>query len=156
MRDATRGQTLVEFALVIVVFILLLMGIFDLGRAVFSYTSVTNGAREGARLGIVNQDETAIKTRAMNAAQMADRTPTAVTVALSESTSSPTADNCSPVIVGCNVSVTYVTSYRPVNPLIAAVVGQITLTAHSVEPIEHVCGVPDAAVTNPADCPKQP
>jgi Flp pilus assembly protein TadG len=150
-----RGQALVEFSLVVVVFILLLMGIFDLGRAVFSYTSITNGAREGARLGVVNQDATQIRTRAVNAAAMADQSAAAVTVAVSKATSAPTANDCTPVVVGCTVSVTYTTSYRPVNPLLAAVVGQITVTAHSVEPIEHVCGVTGAPTPDPSQCPKQ-
>ena len=32
MREAGRGQALVEFALIVIVFIVMLMGIFDLGR----------------------------------------------------------------------------------------------------------------------------
>ena len=51
-----HGQSLVEFALVLPVFILVLVSLFDLGRAVFVYNTLTNAAREGARLAIVNQD----------------------------------------------------------------------------------------------------
>ena len=156
MRDESRGQTLVEFALVVILFIVMLMGIFDLGRAVFTYTSITNGAREGARLGIVNQGATQVATRAMNAAAMGDRSPTAVTVALSRATSAPTANDCSPVTVGCNVSVIYTSTFRPVTPLIGAIVSQLSLQAHSVEPIEYVCGVSGAAIPDPTQCPKQP
>src|SRR4029077_3264030 len=50
-----RGQALVEFALVIPIFLLLLIAIFDMGRAVFAYNTLTNAAREGARIAIVNQ-----------------------------------------------------------------------------------------------------
>ena len=53
-----RGQGLVEFALVFPVFILLLLGIFDLGRAVYAYNTIGDAAREGARVAIVNQIET--------------------------------------------------------------------------------------------------
>src|SRR6186997_3699952 len=59
-----RGQALVEFALVIPLFLLMLVALFDLGRAVFSYNTLTNAAREGARLAIVNQDLTSIIERA--------------------------------------------------------------------------------------------
>ena len=50
-----RGQGLIEFALVIPIFLLLLVALFDLGRAVFAYNTLTNAAREGARMAIVNQ-----------------------------------------------------------------------------------------------------
>jgi Flp pilus assembly protein TadG len=50
-----RGQTLVEFALILPIFILLLMGIFDLGRAVYAYNTISNAAREAVRVAIVDQ-----------------------------------------------------------------------------------------------------
>ena len=58
-----RGQALVEFALIAPLFILILLAVFDLGRGVFMYTSITNAAREGARLAIVNQDVATIRDR---------------------------------------------------------------------------------------------
>jgi Flp pilus assembly protein TadG len=48
-----KGQTLVEFALVIPVLLLLLLGFLDLGRALFYYSSLSNAVREGTRSGIV-------------------------------------------------------------------------------------------------------
>ena len=51
-----RGQTLVEFALVIPIFLLLAVVIFDLGRGVYYYSAVHNAAREGARYGVVHPD----------------------------------------------------------------------------------------------------
>ena len=44
-----RGQALVEFSLSIIVFLVILMGIFDLGRAVYMYNGVSEAAREIAR-----------------------------------------------------------------------------------------------------------
>ena len=52
-----RGQALTEFALIIPILILLIVAAVDIGRGVFAYNSITNGAREGARLAIVNQSE---------------------------------------------------------------------------------------------------
>jgi hypothetical protein len=49
-----RGQALVEFALILPVFVLLIVGIFDFGRVVWATTSVTNAAREAARYAIVH------------------------------------------------------------------------------------------------------
>ncbi|HIC93721.1 MAG TPA: pilus assembly protein [Anaerolineae bacterium] len=51
---SAKGQSLVEFALVLGVLILMLMGIFDLGRAIYTYNVIANCAREGARAGIVD------------------------------------------------------------------------------------------------------
>jgi hypothetical protein len=48
------GSGLVEFALVLPVLALIFMGIFDFGRAIYSYSAISNGAREGARYGIVH------------------------------------------------------------------------------------------------------
>ena len=44
-----EGQTLVEFALVIPIVILLMLGLFDMGRIVFINNSLSDGARHGAR-----------------------------------------------------------------------------------------------------------
>jgi len=43
-----RGQSVVEFALVFPILILILMGTIDFGRLFYSYVTVTNAARVGA------------------------------------------------------------------------------------------------------------
>ena len=53
----SRGQSLAEFALVLPIFLLIVMALFDIGRGVFIYNGLTNAAREAARLAIVNQDK---------------------------------------------------------------------------------------------------
>ena len=47
----SRGQSLVEFALVLPLLAVIILGALDLGRAFFTYIIVTNAAREGARYG---------------------------------------------------------------------------------------------------------
>src|SRR4051812_28489854 len=61
-RHRHRGQALVEFALVIPLFLLLLFGIVDAGRLVFTYNAVSNAARDGARVAIVNQSSSGVNT----------------------------------------------------------------------------------------------
>jgi Flp pilus assembly protein TadG len=51
----TRGQALVEFALVIPIFLLLLFGFIDIARYVYTTTAYGQAAREGARYGSVEQ-----------------------------------------------------------------------------------------------------
>lgn len=55
MKRFTRpeGQTLVEFALVLPVFMLIVIGILDAGRAVYTNSTLSQAAREGARLAAV-------------------------------------------------------------------------------------------------------
>jgi Flp pilus assembly protein TadG len=54
-RGGQRGQGLAEFALVFPIIVLLLVGVFDIGRGVYAYTSIANAARQGARVAAVNQ-----------------------------------------------------------------------------------------------------
>jgi hypothetical protein len=48
-KNSKPGQSLVEFALVLPVLILILYGIFDLGRAFYVLVTISNASREGAR-----------------------------------------------------------------------------------------------------------
>jgi hypothetical protein len=43
------GQSLVEFALVLPILILIIYGVFDLGRAFYGLVTIANASREGAR-----------------------------------------------------------------------------------------------------------
>jgi len=51
-----RGQTLVEFALLVPLLFLLIMGLFDVGRAIFYYAVLNTAVREGTRYAIVQSD----------------------------------------------------------------------------------------------------
>lgn len=69
-RRGDRAASLIEFALVLPVFALLLLGMIDFGFAYGDYISVRNGSREGARLAAVNVPgtETCTLDTAANAA----------------------------------------------------------------------------------------
>lgn len=53
-RKAYRAQGLIEFALVIPILLLMFLLFIDLGRAIFTYSSLSNAVREGTRYAIVN------------------------------------------------------------------------------------------------------
>jgi Flp pilus assembly protein TadG len=53
-----RGQALVEFAIVLPLLLLLLLGIVDFARAWNVYEVLTDAAREGARIAVVDQPAT--------------------------------------------------------------------------------------------------
>jgi hypothetical protein len=52
-QDREDGQSLVEFAFVIIFLLIVIFGVIDFARLFFAYATMSNGAREGARFGIV-------------------------------------------------------------------------------------------------------
>lgn len=167
-RRQGRGQTLAEFALVIPIFLLVLMGLFDVGRLVFVYNGLTNAAREGARLAIVNQDGTRIVQRAQAMAFGVGLTSTpANIVAFYRQNPDPTdvqtnepcdnSDDEHAIAVGCIAVVETEATWQAITPIIGNVMGPISMTARSELPIEFVCPNPAFASYATADlCPKQP
>ena len=59
-----QGTAMVEFAIVAPVLLLFVFGIIDYGRYFFLYNSLTNAAREGARLAAVTPQSTAAERAA--------------------------------------------------------------------------------------------
>ena len=79
-RDS-RGQSVVEFALVLPLLLVLVFGITEFGRAWLTMNVLTSAAREGARLAVVTAPDVPRVIERVNAVCAAGRiTPTAVTV----------------------------------------------------------------------------
>ncbi len=66
--EGERGQSLVEFALIVPLFLLLMFAIVDFGMGFYSWITVTNAAREGARIGAVGADSATITQRVKDTA----------------------------------------------------------------------------------------
>lgn len=154
------GQALVEFAIVIPIFLLVLVALFDLGRAVFAWNTLTNAAREGARIAIVNQDVASIRQHAKNETAIVELNDPSVSVQFRQANSDGTPDMsaggaCSPVAVGCLAIVTFEATYQPITPIISNLLfsSGVTFTAKSELTVEYSC--PNATYTA-AQCPKQP
>jgi Flp pilus assembly protein TadG len=80
----SKGQSLVEFALCLPVLILVFIGVFDLGRAFYSYVIITNSAREGAYYACMHPSNTSgIVARALAEAQASGIQITAADVQVS-------------------------------------------------------------------------
>jgi Flp pilus assembly protein TadG len=71
-----RGQSVVEFAMVLPLLLVVLFAIVDFGRIYQGHITLTNAAREGARLGAVGGSEGEITARVMTTAT--GLTPTVV------------------------------------------------------------------------------
>ena len=60
-----NGSSSIEFALILPVLVLLLLGIFQFGLAYNNYLAITHAAREGARMAAVGQfDQAAVAAQA--------------------------------------------------------------------------------------------
>jgi Flp pilus assembly protein TadG len=139
-----RGQSLVEFSLVIPIFLVLLIAVFDLGRGVFAYNTLTNAAREGARMAIVNQDTATIIADAKRATAIVELNNPSVQIGfyvMADDGSPDLSNDCSPVAVGCLAVVSFEADYRPITPVISNIVfgSGVKFTAMSVLSVEYQC-----------------
>lgn len=119
---STSGQALVEFAMVLTALVLLLMGMFDLGRGVYAYNVVSSAAREAARYAITRPtDVSGMRTRVLSG--------TTALVSSDITVSNPVCvpSDCSSGSA-LTVSVTYV--FRPYTAFFATMnlVGRSTMT----------------------------
>jgi Flp pilus assembly protein TadG len=133
----SRGQTLSEFALVIPLVLLIFLGLFDLGRAVYAYTTISNAAREGARVLIVDQSQASgvykAQTEASGSATALGIAPGSVTVVFRSPDLSGT---CTDRTIGCIAEVNVPYSYTPITPVIGQLIGQISMSSTVRIPIE--------------------
>jgi Flp pilus assembly protein TadG len=125
-----RGQSLVEFALILPILLILLLGILDFGRAVAAYNSVSNAARSAVRVGIVDQNLDRVRAAAEQEAVGLNP----LTVDFNPNVNSD--DPCVETVCLAGVEVSY--QYIPATPIFSNLVGTITVSSSSELPIERV------------------
>ena len=81
-----RGQAMVEFAMIVPIFLLLVFAIVDFGMGLYSWITVTNAAREGARMGTVGADSATITQRVKDTAGSLNNSNLTVTVTNAQGT----------------------------------------------------------------------
>ena len=81
-----RGQGMVEFVLVLPIFLLLLFAIIDFGMGFHAWLTITNSAREGARLGAVRGTQAQIVTRVQDTSDSLDQSNMTITVTNAQGT----------------------------------------------------------------------
>ncbi|WP_324642613.1 TadE/TadG family type IV pilus assembly protein [Pseudarthrobacter sp. LT1] len=67
-RESERGAAAVEFAILLPLLLMLVLGTIEFGRAYNAQITLTNAARDGVRVMAINNDPIAAKTAAQNAA----------------------------------------------------------------------------------------
>lgn len=79
-----RGQSLVETALLLPVLLLLMVGIIDLGRAIYSYAYLQMAAQETVRLGGLGESDQQITNFADQYVKLGDSTQLQVEITPSD------------------------------------------------------------------------
>ena len=122
-REGRRGQAMVELALALPIFFLIIFGLVDLGRAVYTYNTLSEGAREGARYGSVQARAYSPATRATVEAYVMDKL---------EAVRNPTVvASCTAVgAYGCTVDDQDVVEAKADLSMITPIIGQIVGTLH--------------------------
>jgi len=123
-----KGQTLVETALLLPVFILILAGILDFGWILSNQLMVSNGSRDGARFAIVNSEKTDLNSIVATRvhANPGLSSTTDVTITVTRSTDQ------------ADLTVTVTKKVGVITPLASAIFGsqEINLTSSTVMRIE--------------------
>ena len=118
-----RGQTLVEFALMMPLFALLLFGLLDFGRVVWAQNTVSEAAREASRVGIVSPSASSSKYDSIRSAAI-QRGP-GIGLTAGDVTGQSCADCFYPdgAASGGRVVVTVTKQIQLLTPIVAQVVG---------------------------------
>jgi Flp pilus assembly protein TadG len=117
--NGERGQSLVEFALVLPIFIIMLFGIIEFGRLWETVNVVTSAAREGARVAAVTlPDPAQVNSAAQNVLQAGNIAGATVTVA------GPNANS--------EVTVTVTFNYTPITGAILPGMGPFPIVRSSI------------------------
>lgn len=108
-----KGQSLVEFALVVPILLLLVLGIMEFGRAYSANLTLQNATREGARLAVTGATDAQITQRVKDSAPTLDVSRLNVSVTPASRRQ------------GDNVMVTVTYDFNYLTPLIQNLVGSL-------------------------------
>ena len=119
-----RGQDLIEFALVLPILALLMFGIIEFGIVMFSYNTIGDAAREGARYGSVHCPSWSTTCNLTDISRAAKKLTTGLNPANLTVTPSPPAGGTIRVVVQYQV------------PLITFIVGSPSITLRAVSTMQ--------------------
>lgn len=136
-RTRERGSAMVETAIVLPLLLMLMVGIFEVGRAYETWQVLTNAAREGARMSVTpssTEEVTTALVRQYMADGQLDKSDTATVVVDKEATINAAGTNISASLVTVDYPFEFI-MLQPVVRLVApaaTVGGPITMRATSI------------------------
>jgi Flp pilus assembly protein TadG len=87
-KQSERGSAAVEFAILLPLLLMLVLGTIEFGRAYNAQITLTNAARDGVRVMAINNDPSGARTAAKNAAGSVSSTITDANITISPGTCS--------------------------------------------------------------------
>jgi Flp pilus assembly protein TadG len=130
------GASAVEFALVAPLLFLLVFGIIDFGFGFGASINISNAAREGARLAVVDADPVRVEAAVRRAAASLDQAALSVKVECTTSTAQPCPGGLAGGKAGDEVTVKVTYKYNVMTPVAAIIGNGLTLNASSAMRIE--------------------
>lgn len=118
-----KGQSLVEFALLLPLLLLLICGVVDIGRLMFAFVSLNMTAQEAVRLGGLGKGDTEIADYARNHVRIGDASTMIVNITPERKQ-------------GENVTVTLTYSLPLITPLMTQIIPVPVLSANSTIRVE--------------------
>jgi len=112
-----KGQSLVEFAILLPLLLLLMMGILEFSLMLNSYLTINNSAREGARLGIVAGSNIEIKELIDNISPNLDSKKLIVNITPLEGSRQS----------GGTITVEVIYNYQVIIPIISNILGNVVV-----------------------------
>src|SRR3954449_3027506 len=145
VRARSRGQSLVEFALILPIFLVFVAACLDLGRVFYANISLNNAAREGA-MQAAAKDGTFIPNGACDPVNNSvvcrvqlESKSSMVTIAATDITMTCSIVGC-PHAAGSTATVSVHGTFRLITPLLSVVFGgqTINLTSSATAQIEYL------------------
>jgi Flp pilus assembly protein TadG len=125
----SRGQSLVEFALVVPVFLMIAFGTIDFGLAFDASMVITNAAREGAREGVTNPSTTAVTARVREVAGRLNNSNLTVSVSCRTTSGAACSGGVSGATTGNTLLVTVNYNYPMITPIAFGTIIPLSSTA---------------------------
>ena len=114
LKNYREGQSIVEFTLILPILLIIIMGIIQFGLVLSGYITISNAAREGARVGIIDKTVASINSKVNEAF---DLSPTLSLTSVSDITDPGVTSNPSIVDNG----------FSPGQPLAVKVYGDVDI-----------------------------
>lgn len=139
-RRGGKGQGMLEFALVLPLFLLVLMAIIDFGWILLVYSNIFNATREGVRYGVTRpRDYYGIDSSARTKISVVPSDDVEIYVWYDHGPNTPSTDiftDTNQVQVGDRVVVDAQYAVTPITPLIQPIIGQLSLHAQGARTIQ--------------------
>jgi len=132
----SRGQGMVEFALILPILLLVVVGIIEFSYIFAVYTGLFNAAREGARHGVVNpRDVSGIVSSAKDKVFLADPAQVNITVAYDKGPGTAVFTNTTEVQIGDRVLVQLDYDLETLTPVIQPFVSTLHVETESARTV---------------------